>query len=321
MKSSVHSASAAAIGWESASAGAPLYVITLASSAAPLEMSAPKAPELAGLAIFRSRQLEDGRERFRLHIGYFPSAAAAETALPAVRAQYPAAIVAVAPQSSLGSLDDTGQARFSILHPAASAVAATRAKPAVPAEAAATPVLAPRAAPTPRLVAVAVPAAVAAPAVIAAPVAAPAAAPPVLSAADAVNIPAVEHLPAVQHYAVQLIWGRAPIDLARVPVLAIYSGYLMYAVETEPGPRRFFGVRLGFYADVLSARLVAQYVRSEFKGVAVVPVSAREMTRASTAAIKLGPSRSRNAAATRWPRSALAVDMGNLSRAVTPAMM
>jgi hypothetical protein len=331
--------SGSGVGWEGAREEAvPLHVITLASSVAPLSLRAPTSPKLAGLAVFRSRSVEDGRERFRVHIGYFASEAEAEKALPIVRESYPAAIVSVAPQSSMGSLDDTAMARFSILRPAEKPAVT----PATPAARAAAPVsLAPP--PSPHAPAARAAVAPAPPRAVPKAVPAPVAhssslldgpmskafsettqAPPVLTAADAVAAQPLAELGAreAQHYAVQLIWSRGAIDLNAIPVLAIFSGYLLYAVETEPGARRFFGVRLGFYADALSARLVAQYVRSEFKGVAVVPVSQREMTRASTAAIRLsasrrsGPSGSR----TRWPSSALAVDTSNLVRAFTPGM-
>lgn len=286
----------------------PLHVITLTSSPAPIPLKAPKAPELAGLAVFRSRQVEDGRERFRLHIGYFPTAEAAEQVMPIVRRTHPGAIVAVAPQSSMGSLDDTAMARFSILRP-------VEAAPADPAPSAC---FEPSTAP-----AMDIPLATPPPPEVRRPVVAT---PPVLAREQAVAPPAVKELkPAAteaQHYAVQLLWSRDPIDLSRIPVLAIYAGYLLYAVETDPNPRRYFGVRLGFYADALSARLVAQYVRSEFKEVAVVPVSAREMKRASTAAIRLGSARSSREASNsriRWPASALPVDPTGLAKAFTPA--
>jgi hypothetical protein len=335
------SISGSSVGWGGArEEPAPLHVITLASSVAPLSLRAPTSPQLAGLAVFRSRSVEDGRERFRVHIGYFASAAEAEKVLPIVRESYPAAIVSVAPQSSMGSLDDTAMARFSILRPAEKPAA----QPVVaPARTAAAVSLAP---PPATRAAVAPPRPVARP-VAAPPRAVPKAAPapgvhsaslldgpmseafsestqvpPVLNAADAVAAQPLAELGAreAQHYAVQLIWSRGAIDLNAIPVLAIFSGYLLYAVETEPGARRFFGVRLGFYADALSARLVAQYVRSEFKGVAVVPVSQREMTRASTAAIRLSAARRSSGTRTRWPSSALSVDTSNLVRAFTPGM-
>ena len=283
-----------AVGWLGAEAHPQaLHVITLVSSTAPLPLQAPKAPELAGLAVFRSRRVEDGRERFRLHIGYFASAAAAERVLPLVRSLYPAAFVALAPQSNLGSLEDTAVARFSILRPieAAADEPAPEAAPATLAQ----PV---RAAPPPML--------------------SDAEALTVLTAAQPPRAPVAEPPPptaaaepkAVQRYAVQLLWSKEVIDLAKIPNLAIFGGYLLYAVETEQGGRRMYGVRLGFYEDALSARLVAQYVRSEFKGVAVVPVSERETARASSAVIKLASARVARGsgnARVRWPQAAITV--------------
>jgi hypothetical protein len=288
-----------AVGWHGAEAQTQvLHVITLVSSTAPMPLQAPKVPELAGLAVFRSRRVEDGRERFRLHIGYFPSAAAAEQLLPLVRTLYPAAFVSMAPQSNLGSLEDTAVARFSILKPIEEAVVEPLPAPApqlpplyvVPAV---PPVLSP--ADSLALLTVGAPAAAPAPVSEPQPTAAPA--------------PAVEPR-AVQRYAVQLIWSKDAIDLAKIPSLAIFGGYLLYAVETEPSGRRMYGVRLGFYEDALSARLVSQYVRSEFKGVAVVPVSEREIARASSASIRLSSARGARGSAgarVRWPQSAVTV--------------
>ena len=338
-------ASKSSVGWDGVPEEAePLHVITLVASVAPIPLRAPTAPELAGLAIFRSRTVEDGRERFRLHIGYFPTAAAAEQVLPLVRQSYPAAIVSVAPQSSMGSLDDTAMARFSILRPVekpapqatpVAAQAPVAARATAPTVVAAPPPHAPRYTPhavTKPMSRVSRPGTPItrslldeSPGLRAAP---PVPAPPVLRAVDVVSRPPMiaplEEPPTrdTQHYAVQLIWSRGAIELAKIPALAIFSGYLLYAVETEPGPRRFFGVRLGFYADALSARLVAQYVRSDFKSVAVVPVSAREMTKASTAAIRLGAARrlSSSDPRARWPQGALSVDAAMLGRAFSPGV-
>lgn len=314
------------VGWEGApDESGPLHVITLMASTAPIPLKAPSAPELEGLAVFRSRSVEDGRERFRLHIGYFPSAATAEQVLPIVRRTYPAAIVTLAPQGSMGSLDDTAMARFSILR--AVEKPAAEVPPPAAAPRATAPVV--RAVPKPhKLVPPSSPVTRSllddAPSIR---TATPPPAPPVLRPVDAVaKAPPIAPLaePASresQHYAVQLIWSREAIDLSKIPLLAIFGGYLLYAVETEPGARRYFGVRLGFYADALSARLVAQYVRSDFKNVAVVPVSQREMQRASTAAIRLGASRRAGPEArTRWPVGALPVDPANLGRAFSPGV-
>ena len=334
------SAPKSALGWQGAPDDTgPLHVITLQASTAPIPLRGPTAPELAGLAIFRSRTVEDGRERFRLHIGYFPTAAVAEQVLPIVRQTYPAAIVTLAPQGSMGSLDDTAMARFSILRhadqPSAQAPSAPPAQRSVETLRAVptpTPTAMPRTVPraTPRFIPPASPATRSmlddAPSLTDAPLPRP----PVLRRADAVvTAPPIRPLAEpptrdTQHYSVQLLWSREAIDLGKLPLLAIFSGYLLYAVETEPGPRRYYGVRLGFYTDALSARLVAQYVRSDFKNVAVVPVSQREITRASTAAIRLSASRRGSSSSdgrTRWPAGALAVDAANLGRAFSPGMV
>ena len=49
------------------------YVINLTSSTTPMALSQPKDPTLAQFTFFVSRRREDGRERFRLHMGYFES--------------------------------------------------------------------------------------------------------------------------------------------------------------------------------------------------------------------------------------------------------
>jgi hypothetical protein len=300
----VSSGSKSVIGWEAAQGDAPpLHVITLVSSTAPVPLRAPTAPELAGLAVFRSRRVEDGRERFRLHIGYFPSAEAAAKVLPIVRRTHPAAVVAIAPQSNLGSLDDTARVRFSILQPTAPAATVTAPRRAIPPAAGRAveppdlrrPVLTPAMSVAPRAREL------------------PEKAPP----AD--EPPAKAKEP--QSYAVQLLWSRDPIDVAKIQWLAIFAGYVLYAVEMEPGIRRGFGVRLGFYADALSARLVAQYLSPEFKGVSVVPVSEREVSLASTATLGLGSARSPRGSASvraRWPVAPLPVDTPGLSRAFSP---
>ena len=84
-------------------------------------------------------------------------------------------------------------------------------------------------------------------------------------------------------FAVQLDWSVQPIDLRKVPPLAIFSAYTLYSVEGSREGRRWYGLRLGFFSDAISAKQVAHYVRSEFTSVAVVPVSPKERSRASQA--------------------------------------
>jgi hypothetical protein len=82
-------------------------------------------------------------------------------------------------------------------------------------------------------------------------------------------------------FAVQLQWSVQPVELDTVPPLAIFSAYTLYTVEGSRDGRKWYGLRLGFFTDALSAKQVAYYVRSEFASVAVVPVSPQERSRAS----------------------------------------
>jgi len=78
---------------------APLFVINLCASTTPVALTPPSAPELKRFNFFVTRQREDGRERFRLHMGYFASLDEAETVLAVVRDVYPAAWSGPAPNN------------------------------------------------------------------------------------------------------------------------------------------------------------------------------------------------------------------------------
>jgi hypothetical protein len=82
-------------------------------------------------------------------------------------------------------------------------------------------------------------------------------------------------------FAVQLQWSVQPVELDKVPPLAIFGAYTLYTVEGSREGRHWYGLRLGFFSDAISAKQVAYYVRSEFGSVAVVPVSPQERSRAS----------------------------------------
>lgn len=79
-----------------------LFVINLCASTSPMALSHPSSPELKRYTFFVSRQREEGRERFRLHMGYFSSQDDAEALLAAVRDVYPAAWAGPAPSSGAG---------------------------------------------------------------------------------------------------------------------------------------------------------------------------------------------------------------------------
>lgn len=109
-----------------------LYVITLFSSLMPMPLEVPDPRGLEGLAVFRSRRVEDGRERYRLHLGYFDSRTDAEDTLPIVQRHFPSAWVASAPASGLGSLDDTNLSEFRLIRSPALMAAELEARSSPP---------------------------------------------------------------------------------------------------------------------------------------------------------------------------------------------
>ncbi len=84
-------------------------------------------------------------------------------------------------------------------------------------------------------------------------------------------------------YAVQLVWSVKPIEMTRVPQLAIFSAYTLYGAQGHRDGRRWYGLRLGFFTDAISAKQVAHYVRADFATVSVVPVTTRERDQAGRA--------------------------------------
>ena len=106
-----------------------LYVITLCTASLPMVLRVPFVHELVGFSVFRSRTVEDGRERFRLCVGYFDSATRAHEALAVVRKHYPSAWISCAPRSGLGSLDDTMNTAFRMIRRATASVVVRAGSP------------------------------------------------------------------------------------------------------------------------------------------------------------------------------------------------
>lgn len=343
------------------------FVINLCASTTPVALVQPNHAGLKRFTFFVSRRLEEGRERFRLHMGYFDSQEEAEKILDLVRDVYPAAWAGVAPGIKLRARA-AEHARTSASTPAPTsapiapivaaiapaAAAAPKVEPgvepivetvakvanpvsAVPvklalvadlpragdsadeqadehasAEAAASSLNSIRAtidslADTRAAKALVVPGAKTADAVAntvpaeipgidgravlrlleSAPIPAPAPEGAPARPAAAVASAIAENEPAV--FAVQLLWSVQSIDMKQVPQLAIFSAYTLYGAEGNRDGRRWYGLRLGFFTDAVSAKQVAQYVRSEFTSVSVVPVTNGERTRASVANTKLLP--------------------------------
>jgi len=290
---------------QDAASGA-LFIITLKASTAPMALEVPTLPELAGLAVFRSRKVEDGSERFRLHLGYFESTDSAEAVLPVIREHFPAAWVGPAPNSGLGSLDDTSVAQFKFIKApntiaqgsTSTRLRALNAAPSKPVPAEPAPPSVKAVTKTPPKAVVTAPPTVQATARIASPP--PIAPKAVLSLLESGSTPAPQLteqtrmqpreraavIGAIQRFAVQLVWSTNPVNLTDVPKLAIFDAYTLYKVQVDRAGRRWYGLRLGFFADPVSARQVSLYARSDFTAAAVVPVSDRECDRATQAAVK-----------------------------------
>ena len=83
--------------------GDALFVINLSASTTPVALTSPERPELKHFTFFVSRRREEGRERFRLHMGYFQTQAEAEKLLDIVRDIYPGAWAGLAPGQRLRS--------------------------------------------------------------------------------------------------------------------------------------------------------------------------------------------------------------------------
>jgi hypothetical protein len=346
------------------------FVINLCSSTTPVALTPPDHAGLKRFTFFVSRRREEGRERFRLSMGFFQTQEEAEKLLDIVREIYPGAWAGLAPGQRLrAAAARAGHAAAATAPAAASSSIAATTNAAATSTAAATtnaaassaamPVSMPadssaaatppaRAAASTELellpdsprhlgVAAAEPPATRSLNNVRAAIASlddgdaqtPTLSPiPELRAAraqtgaavstagaeisgeaalsvlegDTVRAPtlpaarpasaAPQLPPAAQTrndktcFAVQLMWSVQPIDIAQVPQLAIFSAYTLYGAEGNRDGRRWYGLRLGFFTDAVSAKQVAHYVRSEFATVSVVPVTVRERERAKLAATR-----------------------------------
>ena len=222
--------------------GGARYVVNLHTSSMPMPVKLAAGLSYPGLSVFRSRAIEDGRERFRLHLGYFATAQEAEAILIEVRQYYASAIVASVPPTSSGSLDDTINTAFTLVRGAVARLVDLE-----------------QGSPAPHV----------------APDTGGAAPSPTLTPAEVASVMAP------QRYAVQLDWALRPIDVTTIPRLGIFRAYSLYAVSVLRQGSPEYGLRLGFYKNLEGARQVADYVRHAFAQASVVPVSFREYTRAS----------------------------------------
>jgi len=251
------------------------FMLTLCRLAAPASIRQPQAPQLRPFTFFTSREREpDGSEGVYLHMGYFETLADAEKWAEAVQGRFPEAIATIAPAAPVRPLQSD-----------APSVQAADSPPVVPQSSDLAPVDDTSLTDTRVMKILETRDGV-----------------PVRDEADARNCEQIALLRpedtntrlalkdavvqgAPVSFAVQLHWSPQPIDLKRVPSLAIFTGYTLYATESRrEGHSRYF-LRLGFFADPISAKQFAAQLRANFASAAVVPVAEQEVTRAREAAV------------------------------------
>ena len=251
------------------------FILTLCRLAGPVSIRPPQAPQLRSFTFFTSREREaDGGEHLYLHMGYFETLADAERWVDAVRGRFPNATATIAPAA--------------FLRPANSEMPSlplADSRPAVPQNGVLAPVDGASLTDTQVL--------------------------KILERRGVVqdqNDVDVGHCDQIgllrpedtstRHalkeavvqgapvsFAVQLHWSAKRIEVSRVPSLAVFKAYTLYATESRREGRSRYFLRLGFFGDPVSAKQVAAQVRSNFASAAVVPVAEAEVARAREAAV------------------------------------
>jgi hypothetical protein len=251
------------------------FMLTLRRLAAPVSIRPPQSPQLKRFTFFMSRARQpDGSERLYLHMGYFETLADAERWVDSVRRHYPNAFATIAPVAFLRSANSEAPS----LPPAASQPLVLQGGNVAPVQDES------------------------------------------LTDTQVLKILETRGVSALQDdvderncdqiallrpddtgtrqalkeavaqgapvsFAVQLHWSAQPIDLSRVPSHAIFKAHTLYATESRRKGRSRYFLRLGFFADPISAKQLAVQVRSTFASAAVVPVVEQEVTRAREAAL------------------------------------
>jgi hypothetical protein len=256
-----------------AQAGIGDFMLTLCQLAAPVSIRPPQSPRLKPFTFFTSRACQpDGSERWYLHMGYFETLADAERWLEAVRRHYPNAYATITPLEFLRPANSEAPS----LPPVASQPVVPRSSEPAPrkdevlTDTQVLKILERRSGST------------------------------VQDDVDESNCDRIELLrpddtgtrqalrEAVAQgepvsFAVQLHWSAQPIALSGVPMLAIFRSHTLYSTESRREGRCRYFLRLGFFADPISAKQVAVQVLSTFASAAVVPVVEQEVKRAREA--------------------------------------
>ena len=234
-------------------AGTGSFMLTLCRLAEPVTIRPPQSPHLKPFKFFTSRARQrDGSEQLYLHMGFFETLAYAEKWARAIRGRHPGAIATAAPpafRQRFEPIDNASLTDTQVLN-----ILETR-QPA-PAQSDADK----RSSEQIELIR-----------------------PDDTGTRRALKEAVVRGMPVC--FALQLQWSARPIDLSRIPELAIFKAYALYVVESRNADRSCFFLRLGFFSDPVSAKQVASHVRSSFASAAVVPVLDEEISCAREACV------------------------------------
>lgn len=247
------------------------FMLTLCRLAAPVSIRPPQSPRLKPYTFFTSRSRQpDGSEQLYLHMGYFETLDDAQKWLQIARARYPEAIATPAPTVVSAPSDadaDSQPAAFQLEIAPSDSTAAVQNDSLSDTQV--LRVLEARRSPDQTEVdgkdceQIAL------------------LRPEDTSTRQALKEAVVQGAPV--SFAVQLHWSAQPLDLRRVPPLPVFKEYTLYGTETRREGRARYFLRLGFFADPVSAKQVAAQVRSTFASAAVVPVAEQEVMRAREA--------------------------------------
>jgi hypothetical protein len=248
-------------------------MLTLCRLVEPVSIRPPRLPHLRPFTFFTTRTRQrDGSEHLYLHMGFFETLAHAEKWARAVRGRHPEAVAGAAPRA-LWQLADSAEPAWQSVQSAEGPADSPQFAPVNNASLTDTQVL--------NILETRQPA-------------------PGQDGGDENGSEQIELLrpddTVIRHalkeavakgmpvsFAVQLYWSARPIDMSRVPSLAIFKAYTLYALESRSANRSCFFLRLGFFGDPISAKQVAAHVRSSFGSAAVVPVLDEEITLAREA--------------------------------------
>jgi hypothetical protein len=299
------------------------FMVNVHSSPSPVTIEGLDGPAFEGFTAFTTRSREEGRDRYRVHLGYFPSLEAANSILALIRRRYPAAWVVPCPapvHQGGPAIHEPAQlptAPLLIAAPidlypeltlALDLVVASKVTPAPASDPERrAPVAAAQVldepfklfdAPFYKLELMPDPPLASVPAALVRPKAPVAAAAPAreggldfietITLSDSQVLRVLEEGAPVRgevmsEYAVQVMWSVSPIDIRLVPKSPMFTEYTLYPFQGVHRGHRGFGLRLGFFKELYAAEQVSTFLRPDYEQSLVVKVSDKERLGATPA--------------------------------------